>query len=200
MFASTPSLSQLVAQLARLPGIGRKTAQRLAFHILRAPRDEALALARAIESVRERIRTCAECGNFTEAEVCEVCRDPARDARLLCVVEQPTDLLAVEGTGEYRGLYHVLHGALSPLEGARPESLGIDRLLQAIERRSVREVILATNPTVEGDATAFYIARLVRPTGARVSRIARGIPVGGDLEFSDQVTLARALSGRMEIE
>ncbi len=200
MFASTPSLSQLVAQLARLPGIGRKTAQRLAFHILRVPREEALALAQAIEGVRDRIRTCAECGNFTEAEVCEVCRDPARDDRILCVVEQPTDLLALEGTGEYRGRYHVLHGALSPLEGSRPESLRIDRLVETIKRRSVREVILATNPTVEGDATAFYIARLVRPTGVRVSRIARGIPVGGDLEFSDQVTLARAIAGRVEIE
>jgi recombination protein RecR len=200
MFASTPSLSQLVAQLARLPGIGRKTAQRLAFHILRVPREEALALAQAIEGVRDRVRTCVECGNFTEAEVCEVCRDPARDGRLLCVVEQPTDLLALEGTGEYRGRYHVLHGALSPLEGSRPESLRIDRLVETIKRRSVREVILATNPTVEGDATAFYIARLVRPTGVRVSRIARGIPVGGDLEFSDQVTLARAIAGRVEIE
>src|SRR5262245_16034449 len=193
MFASTPSLSQLISQLSRLPGIGRKTAQRLAFHILRVPKDEALALAQAIEAVRGRIRTCAECGNFTEAEVCEICRDPARDAGLLCVVEQPTDLIALEGTGEFRGLYHVLHGALSPLEGSRPESLRVDRMVEAIKRRSVREVIIATNPTVEGDATAFYIARLVRPTGARVSRIARGIPVGGDLEFSDQVTLARAI-------
>lgn len=200
MLASTPSLSQLISQLARLPGIGRKTAQRLAFHILRVPRDEALALSQAIVAVRERIRTCGECGNFSEEEICEVCRDPARDPGLLCIVEQPTDLLALEGTGEFRGLYHVLHGALSPLEGSRPESLRIDRLVETIRRRSVREVIIATNPTVEGDATAFYIARVLRPTGVRVSRIARGIPVGGDLEFSDQVTLARAITGRVEFE
>lgn len=200
MFTSSRSLTLLIAQLSRLPGIGKKTAQRLAFHLLRVPREEALALAAAIEAVRDRIRPCASCGNFTEEEVCEICRDPSRDDGLLCVVEQPTDLLALEATGEFRGRYHVLHGALSPLEGARPESLRIDEFVARLRARPAREVIIATNPTVEGDATAFYIARLVRPLGVRVSRIARGIPVGGDLEFSDQVTLARAISGRVEIE
>jgi recombination protein RecR len=199
MFTSSRSLTLLVSQLSRLPGIGKKTAQRLAFHLLRVPREEALALAGAIEAVRDRIRFCAQCGNFTEEETCEVCRDPARDEGLICVVEQPTDLIALEASGEYRGRYHVLHGALSPLEGARPESLRIDPLVARIKARSVREVILATNPTVEGDATAFYVASLLRPLGVRVTRIARGIPVGGDLEFSDQVTLARAMSGRQEM-
>jgi len=199
MFTSSRSLTLLIAQLAKLPGIGKKTAQRLAFHILRVPREEALALAAAIEAVRDRIRLCNECGNFTEDDVCEVCRDPSRDAGIVCVVEQPTDLLALEASGEYRGRYHVLHGALSPLEGARPESLRIDPLVARLKARPVREVILATNPTVEGDATAFYVASLLRPLGVRISRIARGIPVGGDLEFSDQVTLARAMSGRQEM-
>jgi recombination protein RecR len=198
MFTSSQSLTLLIAQLARLPGIGKKTAQRLAFHLLRVPREEALALAGAIEAVRERIRACAECGNFTEEETCAVCRDPARDNGIVCVVEQPTDLLALEATGEFRGRYHVLHGALSPLE--RPETLRLDHLVDRLKRRPAREVIIATNPTVEGDATAFYIARLVRPLGARVSRIARGVPVGGDLEFSDQVTLARAIAGRVDLD
>jgi recombination protein RecR len=200
MFTSSQSLTLLIAQFARLPGIGKKTAQRLAFHILRVPREEALALASAIEAVRERIRACSECGNFTEEETCSVCRDPARDNGIVCVVEQPTDLLALEATGEFRGRYHVLHGALSPLEGARPETLRLDHLVERLRRRPAREVIIATNPTVEGDATAFYIARLVRPLGARVSRIARGVPVGGDLEFSDQVTLARAIAGRVDLD
>ncbi len=199
MFTSSRSLTLLISQLSRLPGIGKKTAQRLAFHLLRIPREEALALATAIEMVRDRIRLCVECGNFTEEEVCEVCRDASRDDGIVCVVEQPTDLLALEASGEFRGRYHVLHGALSPLEGARPESLRIAPLVARLKARPVREVILATNPTVEGDATAFYVASLIRPLGVRVSRLARGIPVGGDLEFSDQVTLARAIAGRQEM-
>jgi recombination protein RecR len=200
MFTTARSLAHLVAELARLPGIGKKTAQRLAFHLLRAPREEALALASAIAEVKDRIRYCGTCGNFTEEETCEICRNASRDASIICVVEQPTDLVALEGSREYRGLYHVLHGALSPLEGSRPEDLRIEQLLERLRAGGVREVILATNPTVEGDATAFYLARVIRPLGVRVSRIARGIPMGGDLEFADNVTLARAIAGRVEID
>jgi recombination protein RecR len=200
MISTARSLTQLVSELSRLPGIGKKTAQRLAFHILRLPREEALALASAITGVKEKIRYCESCGNFTEEPLCEICRDPGRDQSTICVVEQPTDLFAIEGSHEYHGLYHVLHGALSPLDGARPESLRIQELLDTIRKRPVREVIIATNPTVEGDATAFYVAKVVRPFGVRVSRIARGVPMGGDLEFSDHATLARAISGRVEIE
>lgn len=200
MFTTARSLSQLISELARLPGIGRKTAQRLAFHLLRAPRDEALALSSAIVEVKDKIRYCRSCGNFTEEELCEICKDASRNESLLCVVEQPTDLLALEGTNEYRGFYHVLHGALSPLEGAHPESLRIEELKTTLAKRSVTEVIIATNPTVEGDATAFYLAGLIRPLGIRVSRIARGIPMGGDLEFSDHATLARAISGRVDLD
>ncbi|MFN0150476.1 MAG: recombination mediator RecR [bacterium] len=200
MIPSARSLAQLVGELARLPGIGKKTAQRLAFHILRLPREDALALSTAIVDVKDRIRYCDSCGNFTEDAVCEICLDTNRDQTLLCVVEQPTDLFAIEGSHEYRGLYHVLHGTLSPLDGARPETLRIAEMLATTKNRPVREVIIATNPTVEGDATAFYLARQLRPLGVRVSRIARGIPMGGDLEFSDHATLARAISGRAEIE
>lgn len=200
MISTARSLTQLVNELARLPGIGKKTAQRLAFHLLRVPREDALALASAIANVKDRIRYCESCGNFTEEKLCEICRDANRDRSLVCVVEQPTDLFAIEGSHEYRGLYHVLHGTLSPLDGARPESLRIDELVAAVKSRPAREVIIATNPTVEGDATSFYLARVLRPLGVRVSRIARGVPMGGDLEFSDHATLARAISGRVEIE
>ena len=213
----SPSVQNLVAQLTRLPGIGSRTAQRLAFHILQRPKDEALALAAALEEVKERVRFCRDCGNLTEEEVCAICLDPRRDHTTVCVVEQPVDLLSLERTHEYRGLYHVLGGALSPLDGVEPEHLRIDELmhrvqsdgvepehlridelLRRVERNGVREVVLATNPTMTGEATAAYLADRLRDR-VRVTRLASGLPVGGDLEYADEVTLGRALSGRREM-
>jgi recombination protein RecR len=194
----SPSVDNLVAQLTRLPGIGTRTAQRLAFHLLRTPKDEALALAAAIEEVKERVRFCRECGNLTEDEVCAICLDARRDRALICVVEQPADLISVERTAEYRGLYHVLGGALSPIDGVEPSHLRIDELLQRVERNGVEEVVLATNPNMTGEATAAYLADRLRGR-VRVTRLASGLPVGGDLEYADEVTLGRALSGRREM-
>ena len=194
----SPSVENLVAQLTRLPGIGTRTAQRLAFHLLRAPKEEALALATAIEEVKERVRFCRECGNLTEDEVCAICLDARRDRALICVVEQPVDLISVERTAEYRGLYHVLGGALSPIDGVEPSHLRIDELLQRVERNGVEEVVLATNPNMTGEATAAYLADRLRGR-VRVTRLASGLPVGGDLEYADEVTLGRALSGRREM-
>ncbi|RPJ49126.1 MAG: recombination protein RecR [Candidatus Latescibacterota bacterium] len=199
MFQSR-SLEALIEELRKLPGIGRKSAARIAFHVLRAPQGEAEALARRILEIKEKVRSCRVCGNWTEDETCSICLDPRRDGAIICVVEQPGDVALVEGTGSYRGLYHVLHGALSPLEGVRPEELRIRELAERAAGGSVREIIVATNPTVEGDATAFYIQNAVRETGVLVSRIARGVPVGGEIEFADQVTLARALEGRRALE
>jgi recombination protein RecR len=194
----SPAVQNLVAQLTRLPGVGQRTAQRLAFHLLRAPKDEALALAAAIEEVKERVRFCRECGNLTEDDVCAICLDTRRDHALICVVEQPVDLISVERTAEYRGLYHVLGGALSPIDGVEPSDLRIDELLQRVERNGVEEVVLATNPNMTGEATAAYLADLLRGR-VRVTRLASGLPVGGDLEYADEVTLGRALSGRREM-
>jgi recombination protein RecR len=194
----SPSVDNLVAQLTRLPGIGTRTAQRLAFHLLRTPKDEALALAAAIEEVKERVRFCRECGNLTENEVCAICLDARRDRALICVVEQPADLISVERTAEYRGLYHVLGGALSPIDGVEPSHLRIDELLRRVERNGVEEVVLATNPNMTGEATAAYLADRLRGR-VRVTRLASGLPVGGDLEYADEVTLGRALSGRREM-
>ncbi len=194
----SPSVDNLVAQLTRLPGVGRRTAQRLAFHLLRVPKDEALALASAIEDVKERVRFCRECGNLTEEEVCSICLDARRDRSIICVVEQPADLISVERTAEYRGLYHVLGGALSPLDGVEPEHLRIDELLRRVERNGVEEVVLATNPNMTGEATAAYLADRLRGR-AKVTRLASGLPVGGDLEYADEVTLGRALAGRREM-
>jgi recombination protein RecR len=194
----SPAVENLVAQLTRLPGVGARTAHRFAFHLLRAPKDEALALAAAIEAVKERVRFCRECGNLTEDEVCAICLDPRRDHTLVCVVEQPVDLVSLERTHEYRGLYHVLGGSLSPLDGVEPEHLRIDELLQRVERDGVREVVLATNPNMTGEATAHYLADRLRDR-ARVTRLASGLPVGGDLEYADEVTLGRALAGRREM-
>jgi recombination protein RecR len=191
----SPAVENLVTQLARLPGIGRRTAQRLAFHILSGHPDEALELARAIEDVRERVRFCRECGNLTEDELCEVCVDERRDRSVICVVEQPVDVVSVERTGEYRGLYHVLGGALSPLDGIEPSDLRIDGLVARVEANGVAEVVLATNPTMTGEATAAYLADRLRGKVA-VTRLASGLPVGGDLEYADEVTLGRALAGR----
>jgi recombination protein RecR len=194
----SPAVENLVAQLTRLPGVGARSAHRFAFHLLRVPKDEAMALAAAIEEVKERVRFCRECGNLTEDEVCAICRDPRRDRTLVCVVEQPVDLISLEKTHEYRGLYHVLGGSLSPLDGVEPEHLRIDELLRRVERNGVQEVVLATNPNMTGEATAHYLADRLRDR-VRVTRLASGLPVGGDLEYADEVTLGRALAGRREM-
>ena len=194
----SPAVENLVAQLTRLPGVGTRTAQRLAFHLLRVPQLEAVALADAIREVKDRVRFCRECGNLTEEDVCGICVDTRRDHSLICVVEQPVDLISLERTHEFRGLYHVLGGALSPLDGVEPEHLRIDELLGRVERNGVQEVVLATNPNMTGEATAAYLADRLRGR-VRVTRLASGLPVGGDLEYADEVTLGRALSGRREM-
>jgi recombination protein RecR len=193
-----PSVDNLIVQLARLPGVGRRTAQRLAFHILKASEADALALADAIREVKERIGFCTECGNLAEEPLCTVCSDARRDRSLICVVEDPSDLVALERTHEYRGLYHVLGGALSPIDGVDPEHLRIAELVTRVERGGVTEVLLATNPTMTGEATAAYLADRLRGR-TRVTRLASGLPVGGDLEYADEVTLGRALAGRREM-
>jgi recombination protein RecR len=194
----SPAVDNLVAQLTRLPGVGTRTAHRLAFHLLRVPKDEAEALAAAIGDVKERVRFCAECGNLTEEDRCEICRDERRDRTLVCVVEQPADLVSLERTHEYRGLYHVLGGSLSPIDGVEPEHLRIDELMGRVESNGIQEVVLATNPNMTGEATAAYLADRLRGR-VRVTRLASGLPVGGDLEYADEVTLGRALSGRREM-
>jgi recombination protein RecR len=197
---SSQYLERLIEELTKLPSIGQKSAQRLALHLLRAPREEALALAEAIRAVRERVGFCSVCGNFSEGDPCRLCTDPQRDGSVVCVVEQPGDVLAFERTAQFRGRYHVLGGALSPLEGTHPDDLRIKPLLERLRSGEIREIILATNPNVAGEATALYLSKLLGPLGLRVTRIARGVPMGSDLEYSDQVTLARALEGRREIE
>jgi recombination protein RecR len=194
----SPTVDNLIAQLSRLPGIGTRTAQRLSFHILRLSKEDALALADAIREVKERIRFCAECGNLTEEELCLICRDGRRDRSVICVVEQPADLISMERTAAFRGVYHVLGGALSPLDGVEPEHLKIDELLARVERNGVQEVVLATNPNMTGEATASFLADRLRDR-TRVTRLASGLPVGGDLEYADEVTLGRALAGRREM-
>ena len=194
-----PSLTRLVDALMRLPGVGAKTAQRLAFHLLKAPREEAFKLAEAIIEVKEKIGICNLCCNIAEGERCAICIDPGRDPGVICVVEEANDLLAIERTGEFKGLYHVLQGSLSPIDGRGPDDISARELLRRLESGEVKEVILATNPNVEGEATALYLVRLIRPFGIRVTRIAHGLPVGGDLEYADEVTLARALEGRREV-
>jgi recombination protein RecR len=194
----SPSVENLVAQLTRLPGIGARTAQRLAFHILQKPSEEALALAAALTEVKERVRFCRECGNLTEEELCGICTDQRRDRTTICVVEQPVDVISLERTHEFRGLYHVLGGALSPIDGVDPSDLRIDELLTRVTETGVREVVLATNPNMTGEATAAYVADRLRDR-VRVTRLASGLPVGGDLEYADEVTLGRALTGRREM-
>lgn len=198
MSASGP-IGRLVAELSKLPGVGEKTAARLAFHILRAPAEHAAALASAITDLRAKMRLCSRCWDFTEEEPCALCRDPRREAGLLCVVAHPQDVLAIERTGGYRGLYHVLHGVLSPLDGIGPEDLRIAELVQRCGGGELREVIVATNPSVEGETTAIYLAKLLRPLGLKLSRIATGVPMGGELEYADRLTLARAIDGRREL-
>lgn len=192
------SLSHLIDELSRLPGIGPKTAQRLAFHILKMPKDRVAKLVDAISSARENITYCSVCGNFTDTDPCSICQAPYRDRSTIMVVEDPKDVVALEKTRDYKGLYHVLHGAISPMEGIGPDDIKIKELLSRIPH-GVKEVILATNPDVEGEATAMYIARLLKPLGVKVTRIAHGVPVGGDLEYADEVTLIRALEGRIQI-
>ncbi len=194
------AIDDLVQEFAKLPGIGRKTAQRLTFYLLKQPADAATRLADAIRTVRERVRTCGTCGTLTDEDPCAICRDPRRDTSLLCVVEEASDVTAIERTGRFRGRFHVLGGRLSPLEGVGPEALGLDRLMARVTNGAgVREVIVATNPSMEGEVTATYLQQLLRPTGVRVTRIARGIPVGGDLEYADGVTIAQALLARRDM-
>ncbi len=193
------AIEELIAELARLPGIGRKTAQRLTFHLLQQPPEQAGRLAAALVAVTERVRPCRECGDLTEEQPCGICRDPRRDAGLLCVVEEASAVGVVERSAEFRGRYHVLGGRLSPLDGIGPEALRLDRLVQRVQEGGVREVILATNPSMEGEVTATYIQQLLAGLGVRVTRLARGLPMGGDLEYVDGVTLAHALVARQEI-
>jgi len=192
-------LAQLIRELVRLPGIGHKTAQRLAFHILKTDQDESMRLADAIRAVKEGLTFCRQCRNIAEGELCEFCRDPKRDRTKILVVEEPSTLYAVERTGGYRGLYHVLLGALSPLDGVGPADIRAQDLADRLKDSGVEEVILATNPTIEGEATAIYLTRLLKPHGVRVSRIAYGIPVGVDIEYADEVTLIKSLEGRRDL-
>ena len=193
------SVQDLIDELGRLPGIGPKSAQRIAFYLLKVDATDAKRLARAIEDAKDRVSWCRRCYNIAEGELCNFCRDERRDAHVVCVVEEPRDIVAVERTGEYRGRYHVLQGAISPIEGVGPEQLRIKELLARIPDEEITEVILATNPNIEGEATAMYLARLLKPAGLKVTRIASGLPVGGDLEYADEVTLGRALEGRREV-
>ena len=194
------AIEDLVTELAKLPGIGRKTAQRLTFFLLKQPAETATRLAEAIRSVRERVIACGVCGTLTDEDPCAICRDPRRDASLLCVVEEAADVTAIERAGRFRGRYHVLGGRLSPLEGIGPEALRLDRLVDRVANGAgVREVIIATNPSMEGEVTATFLQQLLRPTGVRVTRIARGLPVGGDLEYADGVTIAQALLARRDM-
>jgi recombination protein RecR len=197
---SADPIARLTVLFAKLPGVGEKTAQRLAFHVLKSPPDYARDLAAALLALRDEVRLCSVCCNLTAQDPCPLCKDPQRDGKIICVVESVPDLLAVERTREFRGRYHVLHGALSPLDGVGPDQLKIKELLARLGGDSgVEEVIVATDPTVEGEATALYLTRLLKPLGVRVTRIAQGLPMGGDLEYADQVTLARALQGRREL-
>ena len=193
------SLQHLIDQFKRLPGVGAKSAQRLAFHVLKTPREDAERLCDAIRDVKDRVTYCTTCNNITDVDPCSYCADEARDQRTICVVEEPFNIEPIERTGEYHGLYHVLLGALSPLQGIGPDDLKIKGLLTRIAAGGVEEIILATNPTVEGEATAIYLARLFKPLGVRVTRIATGIPVGSDLEYADEVTMHKAMEGRREV-
>lgn len=192
-------VQDLIDELGRLPGIGPKSAQRIAFHLLKVPKDDAVRLARSITEAKERVSWCDRCFNLADAELCGICSDDRRDATLLCVVEEPKDLVAVEKTGEYRGRYHVLQGAISPIEGIGPDQLRVKELLSRLEPEGIAEVILCTNPNIEGEATAMYLSRLLGPLGISVTRIASGLPVGGDLEYADELTLGRALEGRRAV-
>jgi recombination protein RecR len=194
-----PSITKLIDELKHLPGIGQKTAQRLAFFLLRADRDRALALADAIREAKEKIRECSVCNNITDTDPCYFCTSPTRDKKTICVVEEAPNISAVEKTREYSGMYHVLGGALSPLQGRGPEQLKIKSLIERLKAGTVEEIIIATNPTAEGEATAVYLSKLIKPLGVRVTRIAMGIPVGSDLEYADEVTMMKAMEGRRDL-
>ena len=193
-------VQDLIDELGRLPGIGPKSAQRIAFHLLKLPAQDAGRLSRAIDEMKARITFCSRCFNVSEGDECELCSDPRRDSHVVCVVEEPKDIVAVERTGEYRGRYHVLQGAISPIEGIGPDQLKVRELVARLEPEGITEVILCTNPNIEGEATAMYLARLLRPLGLAVTRIASGLPVGGDLEYADELTLGRALEGRRRVD
>jgi recombination protein RecR len=199
MSSYTPTVEDLIDKLAKLPGIGKKTAVRLALYILRSSQDDAQALARSILRVKERIGLCRTCFNIAEGDMCTICRNPQRDSSLLCIVEEPSDLMAIESTGIFKGLYHVLHGAIAPLDGVGPQELKIAELLERLQQGGVKEVIIATNQTVEGDATALYLAKTIKSLGITVTRIAQGIPAGGDIEYVDSKTMTRSLEGRREV-
>jgi len=192
-------LARLINEFKRLPGIGQKSAQRIAFHLLRANREDAEHLSQAILDIKDKLGFCALCNNISDAELCQFCRDPHRDPKIVCVVEEPNGIIGIETTRQFEGRYHVLHGALSPLRGIGPESLKIKGLVERIGKGEIEEIIVATNPNVEGEATAVYLARLLKPLGVRVSRIGMGIPVGSDLEFADEVTISKAMEGRREM-
>jgi recombination protein RecR len=192
-------VQNLIDELGRLPGVGPKSAQRIAFYLLRAPAEDARRLAAAIAEAKERVTWCRRCFNYAEGDLCRVCRDERRDSKVLCVVEEPRDIVAIERTAEFRGRYHVLQGAISPIEGIGPEQLRVKELLARVREEGTEEVIVATNPNIEGEATAMYLGRLLQPADVRVTRLASGLPVGGDLEYADEVTLGRALEGRREI-
>jgi recombination protein RecR len=193
-------IERLINELTKMPGIGRKTAQRLTYFLLKAPDDYVADLARLLNEIKERVKPCRECGNLTEAELCAVCADETRNRQLICAVEDPADIALIERTGEFNGVYHVLMGVISPLEGIGPDQLRLGELVKRVQTGGVVEVIVATDPDVEGDTTAYYIAKLLSPLGVKATRIARGLPVGGDLDFADEVTLAKAIAGRQEIE
>jgi recombination protein RecR len=199
MLESIPSFSRLVAELSKFPGVGKKTATRLAFYLLRCPESEAHALADAIRELKAKIRFCSVCHHITEADPCGLCSDPVRDDRIVCVVEEPQDLISIERSRSFRGRYHVLHGALSPLDGVGPDRLHIADLLERLRDGQIEEVIVATNFTVEGEATALYLGRLIQPLGIRVTRPAHGIPMGSDLEYVDEATVGRAVQGRRDL-
>ena len=199
MVATPESVTRLVSEFSRLPGIGPKTASRLTYYLLRAPVEQVQALGEAVSQLRERIMFCSRCFNITEADPCPVCSDIRREQQCVCVVEEPLDVLAIERTGEYKGLYHVLHGAIAPVEGIGPEDLRIKELVARVKKETISEVILATNPSLEGEATAMYVRRQLYPLSVRITRLARGLPMGGGLEYADAITLARALEGRQEM-
>ncbi len=194
-----PPLEILIEQFAKLPGIGKKTATRLAFHVLNSSKEDATAFAKAITDAKEQVKLCRICQNITDSETCTLCENPKRDNSVICVTENPKDVISIEKTNEYHGLYHVLHGAISPMDNIGPNDIKIPELLERLKDDTVKEVIMATNPTIEGEATAMYIAKLIKPFGIKVTRIAHGIPVGGDLEYADEITLTKAMEGRREM-
>lgn len=198
MAVYSPSVEALIAELSKMPGIGRKSAQRIAFYLLKISKDEAFSLARAITDVKEKVSFCSVCFNITESDPCTICRDANRDEAVMCVVERPSDVIAVEKTGGFKGRFHVLGGALSPLHGIGPDEIRVDELMARLDGR-VKEIILATNPNAEGEATALFLSKLIKPLGVKVTRIARGLPMGSDLDLADEVTLTRAIEGRIEI-